>query len=196
MSNTSRHYKLLRETKETRVEVEINLDEAGEIQVQTPIRFFNHLLQTLFYYMNAKAKVIAIDKQDYDDHHIIEDTAISIGEAMKNALGDKKGIKRFSSAIIPMDDALILTAIDISGRGYAEVNLNFKRDRIGELATENISHFIRSFAYNSGITIHIIQLKGKNSHHIAEATFKSLGIVLFDATRILYDSVRSTKGVL
>ncbi|TRM93371.1 imidazoleglycerol-phosphate dehydratase, partial [Sulfolobus sp. A20-N-G8] len=138
----------------------------------------------------------AIDKLPYDDHHIIEDVAITLGKALEEALGDKRGIKRFSHAIVPMDEALILVSIDISSRGMASVNLDLKREEIGGMAIENVFHFFQSFAYNSGITLHIMQLNGFNTHHIIEASFKGLGMTLYDATRIIDNEIRSTKGVL
>ncbi|MEM0373754.1 MAG: imidazoleglycerol-phosphate dehydratase [Sulfolobaceae archaeon] len=192
----SRQVKIVRETAETRIEVEIDLDNLGQIEVNTPVPFFNHMLHTFLFYMNSSARVIAIDKKNYDDHHVIEDTAIALGEAIKRALGDKRGIKRFSTHIVPMDEALVLTSIDISNRGLSFVDLNLKRDVIGGLATENVKHFIQSLAYNSGITIHVIQLRGENTHHIIEATFKGLGMCIYDASRIIFGEVRSTKGSL
>ncbi|MEM4884840.1 MAG: imidazoleglycerol-phosphate dehydratase, partial [Saccharolobus sp.] len=153
-------------------------------------------LTTLLYYMNSTGTINAIDKLPYDDHHIIEDVAIALGQALNEALGDKKGIRRFSHAIIPMDEALVLASIDISGRGMAFVDLNLRREEIGGMATENVYHFFQSFAYNSGITIHIRQLNGYNTHHIIEASFKALGLSLYEASRIVTDEIRSTKGTL
>ncbi|WWQ60189.1 imidazoleglycerol-phosphate dehydratase [Sulfolobus tengchongensis] len=187
---------MIRETKETRIEVFLDIDRKGEVKVSTPIPFFNHMLTTLLSYMNVTATIAATDKLPYDDHHVIEDVGITLGLAIKEALGDKRGIKRFSHQIIPMDDALILVAIDISGRGMAFVNLNLKRSNIGGMATENVSHFFQSFAYNSGITLHVNQLNGYNTHHIIEASFKALGLALYDATRIIDNEIRSTKGVI
>jgi len=192
----SRSAKVIRETSETRIEVEIDLDSRGNIEVNTPIPFFNHMLTTLLFYMNSSARIIAVDKKNYDDHHVVEDVAIALGEAIKKALGDKKGIKRFSNYIIPMDEALVLTSIDISNRGLAFIELNLNREIIGGLAAENVKHFIQSLAYNSGITIHVIQLRGENSHHIIEATFKGLGMCIYDASRIINNEIRSTKGSL
>ncbi|MEM0016084.1 MAG: imidazoleglycerol-phosphate dehydratase [Saccharolobus sp.] len=192
----SRVVNKVRETKETRIEVYLDIDRKGEINVSTPIPFFNHMLTTLLYYMNSTGTINAIDKLPYDDHHIIEDVAIALGQALNEALGDKKGIRRFSHTIIPMDEALVLASIDISGRGMAFVDLNLRREEIGGMATENVYHFFQSFAYNSGITIHIRQLNGYNTHHIIEASFKALGFSLYEASRIVTDEIRSTKGTL
>lgn len=193
----SRRCSYARETKETKVEIDLDIDSHGDIVISTPIPFFNHMITTLFSYMNASVTINAIDKTPFDDHHIVEDVAIAIGEALNKCLGDRVGIKRFSHIIIPMDDALILVSIDISGRGKAYVELNTNREFIGGLAIENIYHFIDTLANRAGITIHVKQLRGMNTHHIVEALFKGLGITLYEASRIVEpDFIRSTKGVL
>jgi len=186
----------IRETLETRVEVELNIDEIGDVRVTTPVKFFNHLLTTMLSYMNSTAMVNVVDRMPTDDHHIIEDSAIVLGEALSECLGDRIGIKRFADAIIPMDEALVIVSIDISGRGGAYVDLNIAKEILGDMATENLYHFIETFAKKSAITIHVVQLKGFNSHHIAEATFKGLGITLYESSRIVSSYIRSTKGVL
>ncbi len=192
----SRSARRIRETKETLVEVSINIDEVGPIEVSTPIPFFNHMLTSLLYYMNSTASVKAIDKLGLDDHHIVEDVAITLGEVFKDALGDKTGIKRYSSTVIPMDEALMLVAVDISGRDGCYTNFKFSGGSIGGLSVENVLHFAESLARSSGVTIHLIQLCGVNTHHIIEAMFKGLGVVLYDASRIVGTSVRSLKGLL
>ncbi len=196
MSRDSRVCRRVRETLETKIEVELNIDEAGEVRVSTPIRFFNHLLETMLSYMNSTATINAIDKKPFDDHHIVEDCAIALGETFNECLGDRVGIRRFANTIIPMDDALVMVSIDISGRGRAYIDLNIGRELLGDMSVENIYHFIETLAYRSAITIHVYQLKGFNSHHIAEATFKGLGITLYEASRIVSTRTRSTKGVL
>ena len=193
---SSRVARYVRETRETRVEVELNIDERGEVRVETPIRFLNHMLATMLYYMNSTSTVIAEDRQGYDDHHVVEDIAIALGEAFREALGDKRGIRRFANAIVPMDDALVLVAVDISGRGVSNVELRLRRSEIGGLATENISHFLQAFSYHSGVNLHVIQLRGSNTHHILEAAFKALGISLYEASRVVSREVPSLKGVL
>ncbi|MCC6016902.1 MAG: imidazoleglycerol-phosphate dehydratase [Desulfurococcaceae archaeon] len=192
----SRRCSYSRETRETLVEVELDIDTAGEIEVSTPIPFFNHILETMLYYMNTTAKVKILDKKPCDDHHVVEDTAIAIGEALAKCLENKAGIKRFSHTVVPMDDALVLVAVDVSGRGGGYVELGLERLSIGGLSTENVEHFIETLANRSRITIHVLKLRGKNTHHIIEASFKGLGIVLHDATRIVCRDVRSLKGSL
>lgn len=196
MLNTSRTARKVRETAETRVEVFIDLDTPGSVDVKTPITFLNHMLVTMFTFMNSTAAVIAEEKLVYDDHHVVEDVAITIGEALKEALGDRVGIERYSSVVIPMDEALVLVAIDVSGRGGAYVKLRTLRELVGDMAFENVPHFIRSLAIASGITMHVIQLRGSNAHHVVEAVFKGLGITLYKASRVVSTSIRSTKGVL
>lgn len=192
----SRSVKKIRETKETKIEIFLDIDRKGEVKVSTPVNFFNHMLSTLLYYMNSTASLIAEDKQNYDDHHVVEDVAITLGEAFKEALGDKRGIRRFSHQVIPMDDALVLVAVDISGRGVSNVELSLAREEIGDLATENVFHFFQSFSYHSGVNLHILQLRGKNTHHIIEASFKGLGFTLYEASRIIYEETFSMKGSL
>jgi imidazoleglycerol-phosphate dehydratase/histidinol-phosphatase len=192
----SRYSRILRETKETKIELELDIDNPGNIEVKTPVPFFDHMLNTLLFFMRSSGKIVAEDKQNYDDHHVIEDTAIALGLAIKEALGNKEGIKRFSSNVIPMDEALVMLALDISGRGYSYVDLKLKREQIGGFSTENVSHFFGSLAQNAGITLHLMQIRGENDHHIIEASFKALGISLYEATRIMYSGTNSTKGIL
>ncbi|ARM77146.1 imidazoleglycerol-phosphate dehydratase [Acidianus manzaensis] len=192
----NRNSSIKRETKETTIQIYLNIDSPGKIEVNTPVPFFNHMLNSLLYYMKSSASIIAVDHQNYDDHHIVEDTAITLGQALKEALGDKKGIKRFSSIFIPMDEALVLVALDISGRGMGITELDLKREQIGGLSMENVPHFFSSFAINSGITLHIKKFRGENEHHIVEAAFKGLGLCLYEATRIVSNEVPSTKGSL
>ncbi len=192
----SRQAKVKRDTKETEIEVIIDIDNPGEVEVSTPVPFFNHMLHSMLFHMNTTAKVIAKDKQNYDDHHVVEDTAIVLGEAIKEALGNKAGIRRFFSLFTPMDEALVLIAIDISGRGMGIIDLNLKREQIGGLSMENVPHFFRTFAQNAGITLHIKKFNGENEHHIVEAAFKGLGISLYEASRIVNNRLPTTKGLL
>ncbi len=193
--NRSRQAFVRRETKETLVEIFIDLDKEGDVEVETPIPFFTHMLESMLFHMRVTARIRAIDKRGFDDHHIVEDTAITLGQAVKEALGDKRGIRRFSSIVIPMDDALVLVAIDISGRGFARVRLGIE-GVVGGLSLENVPHFIRSFAHSSGITIHAVKIHGYNRHHIVEALFKGLGVALHDATRVIGERIGSVKGVI
>lgn len=185
-----------RETLETVVELELNIDEAGEVHVETPIQFLNHMLITMFSYMNATAKLKAVDKKPYDDHHIVEDVAIVVGEALDKCLGNRVGIRRFSHVVVPMDEALILVALDLSGRGGGYVGLGLDKLVLGGMNVENVEHFIETLAVRSRSTIHVVKLRGGNTHHVIEAAFKGLGMAFYEATRIVEKGVRSTKGVL
>ncbi len=190
----SRFSRLLRETKETKVQVEVELDGSGRVEVVTPVPFFNHMLETVLYYMGTDAKVYAEDKRGFDDHHVVEDVAIALGQAIREALGEKKGIARFADRTVPMDEALVQVAVDVSGRGLAFVELGLPRETIGGLATENVPHFFQSFAYNSGITVHVRKIRGENTHHIIEASFKAMGLALRDAFRVEGREIPSLKG--
>lgn len=194
--STARRCKFSRETLETYVEIELCIDEEGEVVVETPVKFLNHMLVTMFSYMNSSARLKAVDKTSYDDHHIVEDVAIAIGNALDRCLDNRAGIKRFSHAVIPMDEALVLVAVDISGRGGAFIDLGLEKQIIGGMNTENINHFIETLARESRTTIHVVRLRGGNTHHLIEAVFKGLGITLYDSTRIISKKVRSTKGVI
>jgi len=184
-----------RRTRETEVRVELRL-EPGDIKVDTPIRFLNHMLETLIFYMGASGSINAVDLRGFDDHHVVEDVAIVLGTAMDKALGDRVGIARFGWSIVPMDDALALVAVDLGGRSYFVFDGSFSRDTVGDLSTEMIPHFIRSFADSARATVHVKLLGGENEHHKVEAIFKALGLSLRQAMQIVGDQVMSTKGVI
>jgi len=184
-----------RRTRETEVRVELRL-EPGDIKVDTPIRFLNHMLETLIFYMGASGSINAVDLRGFDDHHVVEDVAIVLGMAIDKALGDRVGIARFGWSIVPMDDALVLVAVDLGGRSYFVFDGSFSRDTVGDLSTEMIPHFIRSFADSARATVHVKLLGGENEHHKVEAIFKALGLSLRQAMQIVGDQVMSTKGVI
>ncbi len=185
-----------RRTSETHVRVHVDIDNEGTIRVRTPIKFLNHMLETLFFYAKFSVDIVAEElKECGDDHHVVEDVAICIGKAVDSALGDRKNISRFGWCIIPMDDALCLTSIDLGSRIYFNMNYRFRKERIGDMYSENIVHFLYSLTTNLKATIHIKVLDGHNEHHICEAIFKSLGISIHQASRIC-ETVQSTKGTL
>ncbi len=185
-----------RVTKETEVYVKVNLDEAGPIHVDTPYRFLNHIVETLLFYASFSGEVTVREIKPVDDHHVVEDVAICLGKAIADALEkSRNNIARYGWAIIPMDDACVLAAVDLGGRIFLEFNYRFKREKIGDVATENIHHFFYSFAQNLCATIHIHVISGINEHHVVEAACKALGISLGQATRIV-ERVVSTKGAV
>ncbi|MEM3737688.1 MAG: imidazoleglycerol-phosphate dehydratase HisB [Candidatus Bathyarchaeia archaeon] len=188
-----------RETHETRVRLEINLDGEGLHNIDTGIHFLNHLLGSLALHGMIDLNIQATGDLKVDDHHVIEDVALALGQALSLAVGEKKGLKRFGYAVAPMDDALIMAAVDLSGRFHFESNLEFKRTKIGDLMAEMINHFLKSFAETGRLNLHIVALRGSNDHHKAEGTFKAVGLALASAVEVnprLKDRPASEKGVL
>jgi len=182
-----------RRTKETSVKVEVNIDGSSKFEVTTGIRFFDHMLCQLAQHGIFDLKVSA---NGMDQHHVVEDVAIMLGRAFNQALGDKHGIVRMAHAIVPMDDALAMVALDIGGRGQAIIEDSFKEAYISEMHSDLVNHFFVSFASEARINIHAWALSGKNDHHKAEALFKALARALDMATRIdprISGSVPSTK---
>lgn len=187
-----------RETKETNISIKLNIDGTGINEINTGIGFLDHMLTHISKHGFFDLEVKATGDLDVDSHHTIEDVGIVLGKSIKEALGDKTGIKRYGSAIIPMDEALALCAIDISGRPLYISNAKFTVERLGSFDTEMVEEFFRAVCINSGINMHIKILDGKNNHHIAEAMFKAFGKALDEATQIdtRIKGVLSTKGTL
>lgn len=191
-----RNANVSRETKETRISLSIDLD-GGEVSINTGIGFFDHMLNSFAVHGGFGLTVETKGDLDVDCHHTIEDTGIVLGKAFSEALGDKGGIKRFGSFYVPMDEALGFCALDISGRPFLVFDAQFPEERIGGYDSCMTEEFMRAFAYNSGITLHLQCPYGKNSHHITEALYKALAHALREAvTPTGYDKPLSTKGVL
>jgi len=187
-----------RQTAETQVRVKVNLDGTGEVQVDTGIGFFDHMLNTLLRHAWFDATVWARGDTHIDDHHTVEDTGIVLGQAIDEALGDRKGVQRFGSAIVPMDEALVLCSVDLSGRGSAFIELPVD-GKVGNFDAELAPEFFRALAINARITLHIKLLAGENKHHIIEAACKACAVALRQAIAIvphLSDQVPSTKETL
>lgn len=189
-----------RETAETKIDLSLDLDgNIEESLISTGVGFLDHMLILFARYAGIELKVKCVGDTWVDDHHSVEDIGIVLGLALKEALGDKKGISRFGEAYQPMDESLVLTALDISGRGGFFTDLHFITEKIGNFDTELIAEFMIAFALNGGLTLHIRQLTGTNSHHIAEAAFKGLGRAIRKAVAIderFNDKIPSTKGKL
>ena len=187
-----------RKTAETDVRVRVNLDGAGECEARTGLGFLDHMLAALAKHSRIDLRVTCTGDLHVDDHHTVEDVALTIGSAIAEALGDKRGVRRFGSACAPLDEALARVVVDLSGRPHATVNLRLEREMIGEVATENIAHFFVSLAMSARLTLHADVLRGANDHHKAEATFKALALALRDAVAIenADAGVPSTKGAL
>ena len=188
-----------RTTAETDISLELNLDGTGAADIQTGCGFLDHML-TLFARHGRFDLNITCQGDTYvDDHHTVEDIGIALGQAFAYALGDKKGIQRYGDTILPMDESLILTAVDLSGRGYLGYALQIPTEKVGTFDTELVEEFWLGFIRNAGCTLHIRQLAGTNSHHIIEGAFKSAGRSLKTAVAIdsaFADEIPSTKGVL
>lgn len=191
----SRIAQITRETKETQIKLSLNLD-GGEVKIDTGIGFFDHMLTALAFYAKVGMELTARGDLHVDAHHTVEDVGIVLGQAVKQALGNKAGIRRFASAFIPMDEALCHTALDFSNRAYLHFEAEMPQEQIGNYDSCLTEEFMRAFSMNSGTTLHMRALYGKNAHHVTEALFKSLGVCLYDASRITGEGVTSTKGVL
>lgn len=189
-----------RVTNETDVQLWLDLDGDGkESEIKTGIGFFDHMMTLFSRHSGIQMNLTCEGDTWVDDHHSVEDIGITLGQAMSEALGDRKGIRRYASMTLPMDEALILVAVDISGRGGFYGELPFKTEKIGSFDTELVVEFFQAFALNAGITLHIRELAGENSHHIAEGCFKGLAHVLREAVEIdtrFANDIPSTKGVL
>lgn len=195
---TARTANVERNTKETKIQVNLNIDGTGISDVKTGVGFFDHMLDGFarhgFFDLDVK-----VDGDLYvDDHHTIEDTGIVLGNAIKEAIGDKKGIKRYGSCILPMDESLVLCAIDLSGRPYFSWDAEFTAEKVGDMSTEMVKEFFYAISYSCGMNLHIKVLTPGNNHHMIEAMFKSFAKALDAAT--IYDErikdVLSTKGSL
>ena len=188
-----------RMTKETNITCTLNLDGTGKTNIDTGIGFFDHMLNGFARHGLFDLELVCTGDLNVDSHHTIEDCGIVLGQAIKEALGEKKAIKRYGHFILPMDETLILCAIDLSGRPYLVFESEYTVPRIGEMDTEMVREFFYAVTYSAGMNLHIRQLAGVNNHHIAEGTFKAFGKALDMATMYeerLEGSVWSTKGVL
>ena len=188
-----------RKTAETDIALKLNLDGTGKSEIDTGCGFLDHMLTLFAKHGRFDLTVKCVGDKEVDFHHTTEDIAIVLGQAVKSALGDKKGIVRYGSTILPMDESLILTAVDISGRSFLVKELDIKANKVGDFDTELLEEFLIAFSSNASITLHVRQLAGSNAHHIIEGCFKSLARTLKAAVAIdasLNGEVPSTKGVL
>lgn len=194
-----RTFETNRKTKETDITLSLNIDGRGNSEIDTGCGFLDHMLTLFASHGRFDLSVKCIGDINVDYHHTCEDIGIVLGKAFAEALGDKKGIRRYGDTVIPMDEALILTAVDFSGRGYLGYGLNIPRRKVGDFDTELVEEFWIAFARNAGCTLHITQLAGKNTHHIIEGAFKSAARSLRQAVSVdpdFSDEIPSTKGVL
>jgi imidazoleglycerol-phosphate dehydratase len=187
-----------RETKETKVSVEVNLDGSGRADISTSIGMLDHLLEQLPRHGLFDITIRASGDIDRDPHHLIEDVGLCLGRALGEALGERRGIARMGHAIVPLDEALAIVAVDLGGRSYASVEVPFGSDRIGKLPTQMLPHLLSAFALEGRLNLHVRVPAGQNDHHKAEAVFKALAKALMDASRIdpRISDIPSTKGTL
>ena len=188
--------KIHRKTKETDVTLELNLDGLGRYQIDTGVGFLDHMLTHLSKHGRIDLTVHASGDLNVDAHHTVEDIAICMGDCLAKALGDKKGIARYGSSSVPMEDALANVSVDLSGRASCVYNVDYRTDKIGDFDVECLQELLRSLANHGRFNLHINVPYGTNSHHIAEAIFKALGQALAEAVRIVGKDVPSTKGIL
>ena len=193
-----RKSEVARITSETQIKLALILDGTGKYQVTTGVGFLDHMLNLFSKHGAFDLTVEASGDTYIDDHHTVEDVGIALGQALKNALGNKAGITRYGHAMVPMDEALLLAVVDISGRGHLEMDLPLPAGKVGTFDTELVEEFFRALALNSGITLHIRMFSGRNTHHIIEGTFKAVGRALRQAVAKddRLTGIPSTKGVL
>ena len=199
MQHPPRTAQVSRETRESKVDVVLNLDGSGRADIATGIGFLDHMLDSLARHARFDLTVRAEGDLHVDQHHTAEDVGISLGQALDRALGERRAIRRFGDAVVPLDEALAQVAVDLGGRGWASIDLPFRGPSIGGLSAEMIPHLLHSFATDGRFSLHVRLLAGENDHHRAEAAFKALARALDDATRYdprLGTDVPSTKGVI
>ncbi|MBR3768643.1 MAG: imidazoleglycerol-phosphate dehydratase HisB [Clostridia bacterium] len=190
---------IIRKTAETDIELKLNIDGTGKSEISTGCGFMDHMLTLFSKHGRFDLSVKCIGDTEVDYHHSVEDIGIALGTAFSEALSDMKGIKRYADIILPMDEALILEAIDVSGRSYLQFDVSIPTEKVGDFDTELIDEFFEGFTRKAGITLHIKMLSGKNSHHIIEGIFKAFGRVMLSACSIdekYKDEIPSTKGML
>ena len=192
----SRSASVVRETKETRVEVRVDLDGDGTTEVSTGVPFFDHMLDQLGRHGRLDLVVQTNGDLHIDAHHTVEDTGIALGPALFEALGDKAGVERFGDATVPIDEALVRVAIDLSGRPYLVYEADTPVELVGTYETTLTKHFFEALVANAGITLHVQKLSGDGSHHIQEAVFKAVAVALRRAVRVTGAAIPSTKGTL
>src|SRR6201991_1726248 len=199
MAENARKAEVVRETKETSIKVSVDVDGSGKSKISTGVGFFDHMLESFAKHSAIDLEVEAKGDLHIDQHHTMEDVGIVLGEAFKQAVGGYSGVIRFGHAYIPMDETLVRASIDLCNRPYLIWKVKFSRDKVGEVDTELFKEFFHAFAMNAGICLHLELLYGENSHHIAEASFKSLARALRGAAVVdtrLKGQVASTKGSL
>ena len=196
MTNPTRQAELRRETKETTVELSLTIDGSGATRVSTGIPFFDHMLEQLGKHAGFDLRIEAEGDLDVDLHHTVEDVGIVLGNALRDALGDKRGVRRFANALVPLDEALVQVALDLSGRPFLVYAVDPISEWIGTFDPQLAEEFWKGFVDGARVTLHLRSISGKNGHHVIEATFKGVARALRDAVTVEGDTVPSTKGTL
>lgn len=192
-----RYAEVDRETRETKIHLVLDLDSGTKVDVSTGIGFLDHMLGLMAYHAHIGLGVKADGDYGIDDHHTVEDVGICLGQAFREALRNTGGMQRYGQWLLPMDEALVLVALDFSGRGVLGFDIEWKRERLGSLATENVREFLRAFTSHAGLTLHVRKLAGENDHHVCEAAFKGIGRAIRQAIEPTgLSEANSTKGVL
>ncbi len=193
-----RSSQIVRQTAETEISVSLVIDGSGTYQIETPVPFLNHMLTLFAVHSRCDLKIVATGDIQVDDHHTVEDIGICLGQTIKEALGEKRGINRYGQALIPMDEALARVVLDLSGRSFMQYAVEIPAPQLGNLSTENVKEFFQAIANQAGMTIHIDLLRGENSHHIVEAIFKAFARAFKEAVAMApgIEGVWSSKGKL
>ena len=194
-----RRSEIERNTLETKIQLSLELDGTGNAMIDTGVGFLNHMLTLFAKHGRFDLEVICHGDTDVDDHHSVEDIGIALGDAFAGALGDCRGIRRYADILLPMDEALVMLAVDVSGRGMLTMDLPLNAQKVGTFDTELVEEFLVAFARHAGITLHVRKITGHNTHHVIEAAFKGLGRVMREAVKIDPETageIPSTKGVL
>jgi imidazoleglycerol phosphate dehydratase HisB len=192
----TRTAEITRETSETSIRCLLDLDGNGRADIKTGLGFLDHMVGTLAKHGGLDLELTADGDTRIDDHHTVEDCALVLGRALEKALGDRAGVARFGYAYAPLDESLCRAVVDLSGRPWPEISIGFTREMVGEVATENLTHFLRTLAIESRMTLHVDLIRGDNDHHKAESAFKAVAIALRSAVTLAGDAVPSTKGTL
>ncbi len=192
----ARKTNIKRKTKETDITLNFNLDGKGNAKIDTGIPFFDHVLSSFARHGNFDLNISAEGDLEVGPHHLVEDLGICLGKAIKDCIGDKKGIKRFSFMVLPMDDAEVRVSMDLGGRPYLRFNVDLLCEELDGMETSLLEDFFKAVTDNGFFNLHINKNVGLNSHHIIEAIFKAFGITLFNASRIIGDNIPSTKGII
>jgi imidazoleglycerol-phosphate dehydratase len=194
--SSARQAELKRETKETKIDLAVDVDGSGTCQIATGIPFFDHMLEQLGKHAGFDLRIDARGDLDVDLHHTVEDVGIALGQALQEALGEKRGVRRFANALVPLDEALVQVALDLSGRPFLVYDVDPVAEWIGTFDPQLAEEFWKGFVDGSRVTLHIRSVTGKNGHHVIEASFKGVARSLRDAVRVEGDDVPSTKGTL